>query len=46
MAPANRIIIADKIVFIREGEIVEQGTHEELVAMNGAYAQMLRAAAV
>ena len=37
---------ADKIVFIREGEIVEQGTHEELVAMNGAYAQMLRAAAV
>lgn len=37
---------ADKIVFIRDGEIAEQGTHEELIALNGAYAQMIRAAAV
>ena len=37
---------ADKIVFIRDGEIAEQGAHEELIALNGAYAQMIRAAAV
>lgn len=37
---------ADKIVFIRDGEIAEQGTHEELIALNGAYAQMIRAATV
>lgn len=37
---------ADKIVFVRDGEIAEQGTHEELIALNGAYAQMIRAAAV
>ena len=37
---------ADKIVFIREGEIAEQGTHEELLQRNGEYAKMIRSAAV
>lgn len=37
---------ADKIVFIEDGEIAEQGTHSELMALNGQYAKMIKAAAV
>lgn len=37
---------ADKIVFIRDGQIVESGTHDELIAADGAYSRMIRAAAV
>ncbi|MBR6302808.1 MAG: ABC transporter ATP-binding protein [Lachnospiraceae bacterium] len=32
--------IADRIIMIENGKIVEQGTHEELLSMNGKYAQM------
>ena len=32
---------ADKICCLRKGEILEEGTHDELIAMNGAYKKLV-----
>jgi len=33
---------ADHIVVLAAGRIVERGRHDELIAMNGAYAELYR----
>lgn len=33
---------ADKIIVLQQGHIVEQGTHQELLALGGQYAQLYR----
>lgn len=32
--------LADKVVMMDDGEVIEQGTHEELLASNGAYKEL------
>ena len=32
--------LADRIIMLENGQIVEQGTHDELLGLNGKYAQM------
>ena len=34
--------IADRVVFLHQGQVVEQGTHAELLATGGKYAEMYR----
>jgi subfamily B ATP-binding cassette protein MsbA len=36
----SSIIAADRIVFIKDGEIAEIGSHQELIAKNGFYKKM------
>lgn len=32
--------MADRILMMENGEIIEEGTHAELIAQNGKYAEM------
>lgn len=32
---------ADKIVVLRKGEVIEEGSHDELIAKNGAYKKLV-----
>jgi ATP-binding cassette subfamily B protein len=38
----STVMNADNIVVLEDGEIVEQGTHEELTYVRGAYYQLVR----
>ncbi len=39
----NTIFKADQIIVLEQGCIVEQGTHQKLLAQNGVYAKMVKA---
>lgn len=39
----STIMMADEILVLKDGEIVERGTHKHLIATNGLYAEMWRA---
>lgn len=38
----STIMMCDTICFMENGEIIEQGTHESLIKLNGKYAKMIR----
>jgi ABC-type multidrug transport system fused ATPase/permease subunit len=38
----STIRAADKIVVMEDGRVVEEGTHDVLLAANGAYARLYR----
>ena len=38
----STVMNADNIIVLEEGEIVEQGTHEYLTSLKGAYYQLVR----
>lgn len=39
----SAIKTADRIVYIEKGKVVEEGTHEELIKLNGRFFEMITA---
>ncbi len=39
-------VMADKIYMFEKGEIIEQGSHSELMALDGKYAEMFKKQAI
>ncbi|XP_076868492.1 antigen peptide transporter 1 [Brachyhypopomus gauderio] len=39
---ASGALVANNVLFLRAGEVVERGTHDELVQKGGAYAEFVR----
>ena len=42
LAPVHTVRMADRILVLRGGELVEHGTHEALVAQGGLYAELFQ----
>jgi ABC-type multidrug transport system fused ATPase/permease subunit len=38
----STVRMADRILVLKGGELLEQGSHEQLVASNGLYAELFR----
>ena len=38
----SSVRVADRILFLQDGRLVEEGSHAELLARNGAYATLFR----
>ena len=39
----SSVINADKIIFLKDGQIAESGSHQDLIAQNGFYKKMYEA---